>query len=158
MLNAASAWTLQAFICHIHCWEGYTGNIRLHITSYPILNIMSSLTISITLLKQCNYILLIFNYFSKLCECVWSVCGVCVWGVCVWVCVCVCVCVCVGCVCGWWLCVCVSGWVVWVCVCVCVSCASVWCVWSCVCLFLYTGGDLNLNTHSLMGTCVTVGS
>ncbi len=31
-----------------------------------------------------------------------------------------------------------------VCVCVCVS----------VCmLFLYTGGDLNLNTHRLMGTC-----
>ncbi len=38
-----------------------------------------------------------------------------------------------------YVCVCVS-----VCLCVCVS----------VCmLFLYTGGDLNLNTHRLMGTC-----
>ncbi len=27
-----------------------------------------------------------------------------------------------------------------------------------VCLFLYTGGDLNLNTHRLVGTCVTVGT
>ncbi len=27
-----------------------------------------------------------------------------------------------------------------------------------MCLFLYTGGDLNLNTHRLMGTCVTVGT
>ncbi len=35
-----------------------------------------------------------------------------------------------------------------VCVCVCV----------CTYLFLYPGGDLNLNTHRLMGTCVTVGT
>ncbi len=35
-----------------------------------------------------------------------------------------------------------------VCVCVCV----------CVYRFIYHGGDLNLNTHRLMGTLVTVGT
>ncbi len=37
-----------------------------------------------------------------------------------------------------------------VCVCVCV------CV--CVYRFIFPGGDLNLNTHRLMGTRVTVGT
>ncbi len=54
---------------------------------------------------------------------------------------CVCVCECV--------CVCVR-----VCVCVCVRV----CVCVCVYRFIYHGGDLNLNTHRLMGTLVTVGT
>ncbi len=39
---------------------------------------------------------------------------------------------------------------IYMCVCVCV----------CVCMyrFIYHGGDLNLNTHRLMGTLVTVGT
>ncbi len=42
------------------------------------------------------------------------------------------------------------------CVCVCV-CECV-CVCVCVYRFIYPGGDLNLNTHRLMGTRVTVGT
>ncbi len=41
-------------------------------------------------------------------------------------------------------------------VCVCTPMCVSECV--CVCLFLYTGGDLILNTHRLMGTCVTLGT
>ncbi len=43
-----------------------------------------------------------------------------------------------------------------VCVYLCVCAFAFVCL--CVCVFLYTSGDINLNTHRLMGTCVTVGT
>ncbi len=58
------------------------------------------------------------------------------------------------------VCVCVCEWVR-ARVCVCEWVRARVCVWEwvrarvCVCLFLYTVGDLNLNTRRLMGTCVT---